>query len=253
MSGQGSFIWLELATTDIQGALAFYEDVIGWASQKFDGPMPYFVLSAGDVGIGGVMEQTPETKAASASPAWVGYVKADDVDTLTKKAIGLGAKSCVPPHDIPTVGRISMFGDPQGAVLATIKPAYPDRPMDDGRLPGHVIWHELLCNDVEQELRFYGELLGWATTRSFDMGPNGLYQIYGKDGREFGGMMKQPDGYPLGPHFLHYVRVADLDAAVERVKKGGGQVWMGPMAIPDGERIAQCVDPQGAAFALHGD
>jgi predicted enzyme related to lactoylglutathione lyase len=26
---------------------------------------------------------------------------------------------------------------------------------------------------------------------------------------------------------------------------------MGPMEIPGGDRIAQCLDPQGAAFALH--
>jgi predicted enzyme related to lactoylglutathione lyase len=35
------------------------------------------------------------------------------------------------------------------------------------------------------------------------------------------------------------------------VKAGGGQVLNGPMDIPGGDRIAQCLDPQGAAFALH--
>ncbi len=48
------------------------------------------------------------------------------------------------------------------------------------------------------------------------------------------------------------VRVDDLDDALERVKLNGGSVWSGPMAIPDGQRIAQCADPQGATFALHG-
>ncbi len=35
------------------------------------------------------------------------------------------------------------------------------------------------------------------------------------------------------------------------MKAGGGQVLNGPMEIPGGDRIAQCLDPQGAAFALH--
>jgi len=36
------------------------------------------------------------------------------------------------------------------------------------------------------------------------------------------------------------------------VKKGGGQVMHGPMEVPGGDRVAQCMDPQRAAFALHG-
>jgi predicted enzyme related to lactoylglutathione lyase len=31
----------------------------------------------------------------------------------------------------------------------------------------------------------------------------------------------------------------------------GGQVLNGPMEVPGGDIIAQCMDPQGAAFALH--
>jgi predicted enzyme related to lactoylglutathione lyase len=84
------------------------------------------------------------------------------------------------------------------------------------------------------------------------MGPNGTYHIYGKNGRDLGGMMQRPDGYPLPPHFLYYMHVGDLDGALERVTHGGGKVWMGPMAIPSGERVAQCADPAGAVFALHG-
>jgi predicted enzyme related to lactoylglutathione lyase len=248
MSGQGSFIWIELATSDVPAAIDFYKHVVGWNAQKFDGPMPYFVLDANGQGIGGVMGFTDEVRETR----WVGYVKADDVDALTKKAVALDAKTCVPPHDIPGVGRISMVADPQGAELAMIAPQGPDRPPPEQPSAGQVVWHELLCNDVERELRFYGDLLGWRQTGQFDMGPNGLYRIYGKDGRDFGGMMKRPQGYPLPPHFLHYVHVGDLDAAVERVKDGGGKVWMGPTQIPSGMRIAQGQDPQGAVFALHG-
>jgi predicted enzyme related to lactoylglutathione lyase len=54
------------------------------------------------------------------------------------------------------------------------------------------------------------------------------------------------------PHWLYYVKVDDLDAALERVKERGGQVLNGPMDVPGGDRVAQCLDPQGAAFALHG-
>ncbi len=243
---QGNFVWYELATTDVDGAMRFYGDVVGWGSERFGGPEPaYWIWKAGETGIGGVMRQ-------DGTPHWVGYVYVDDVDERGRKAAALGGSCCVPPHDIPTVGRIAVVADPQGAVIAMIKPHGPDRPPPAGPPAGHVVWRELLTDDPVAALRFYRELFGWQEIRALDMGSTGAYHIYGKGGRDFGGMMKRPTGYPLAPHFLHYVHVDDLDAAVERVRRAGGQVWMGPMPIPTGERIAQCADPQGAAFALHG-
>jgi hypothetical protein len=37
----------------------------------------------------------------------------------------------------------------------------------------------------------------------------------------------------------------------ETVKALGGKVLNGPMEVPGGDLIVQCLDPQGAAFALH--
>jgi len=45
--------------------------------------------------------------------------------------------------------------------------------------------------------------------------------------------------------------VDDLDAALQITKARGGQVLNGPMDVPGGDRVAQCLDPQGGAFALH--
>jgi predicted enzyme related to lactoylglutathione lyase len=51
--------------------------------------------------------------------------------------------------------------------------------------------------------------------------------------------------------WLYYVDVVDLDAAVGRATKRGAKLMNGPMEVPGGARIAQLMDPQGAAFALH--
>ena len=39
--------------------------------------------------------------------------------------------------------------------------------------------------------------------------------------------------------------------AAERVKASGGQVLNGPMEVPGGDLIINCLDPQGASFSLH--
>jgi predicted enzyme related to lactoylglutathione lyase len=50
--------------------------------------------------------------------------------------------------------------------------------------------------------------------------------------------------------WLYYINVEAIDAAVERVKAGGGQVINGPMEVPGGSWIINALDPQGAMFAL---
>ena len=83
------------------------------------------------------------------------------------------------------------------------------------------------------------------------MGPGGIYQIYGQSGAPLGGMFNKPAEMPGPPMWLYYVSVENVNDAVEKVAELGGQVLNGPMEVPGGDLIAQCVDPQGALFALH--
>ncbi len=115
----GKFSWCELMTTDVEAAKQFYADLLGW--QMNDMPMEgmtYTVLKAGAEEVGGMMAKPPE--AAETPPHWGCYVTVDDVDAVAKKAEALGAKTIVPPTDIPEVGRFYVFQDPQGAVLSLI-------------------------------------------------------------------------------------------------------------------------------------
>ena len=51
--------------------------------------------------------------------------------------------------------------------------------------------------------------------------------------------------------FIWYeLMTSDADAAAARVKQAGGTVVQGPMDVPDGSRVVQATDPQGAYFAL---
>jgi predicted enzyme related to lactoylglutathione lyase len=53
------------------------------------------------------------------------------------------------------------------------------------------------------------------------------------------------------PNWGIYFRVPDVNAAADSVKGNGGQVLNGPMEVPGGDMIVNCMDPQGAAFSLH--
>ena len=84
-----------------------------------------------------------------------------------------------------------------------------------------------------------------------DMGEAGVYQMFGRNGVVLGGMFNSSPAMPAPPGWLHYVLVDNVDRAVGAVASGGGQVLNGPMEVPGGDWIAQCMDPQGAMFAVH--
>mgnify|MGYP001823377870 FL=1 len=64
-------------------------------------------------------------------------------------------------------------------------------------------------------------------------------------------MFTKPAEMQGPPMWLYYISVPSVADAVEKIQQLGGQVLNGPMDVPGGDTIAQCMDPQGAVFALH--
>lgn len=250
---RGRFVWYELLTSDTKAAQDFYGSVVGW-TPKDSGMtgMEYILFHAGETMIAGLMALTDEMKQRGIPPNWTGYVYVDDVDASTQQAKDLGGKAWMEPHDIPGVGRFSVIADPQGAVISLFKPSGPeggpDAPMGT---PGHVGWNELYAVDWEKAYDFYSAMFGWQKSTPVDMGPMGTYQLFSHGGKDLGGMFNKPAEVPV-PCWLYYFNVDDIDAAQGRVTAGGGKVLNGPMQVPGGSWIIQCMDPQGAMFALVG-
>ena len=116
----GDFSWTELMTRDVVAAKKFYGELLGWTMDEMPmGEGVYTVLKAGDAGVGGIMAM-PGQVPPQVPAHWASYVTVDDVDAVAKKAAELGAKTIVPPTDIPGVGRFYTFQDPEGAVLSVI-------------------------------------------------------------------------------------------------------------------------------------
>lgn len=245
----GDFVWYELLTKDPKAAVPFYTDVVGWTTEAFQGgPMEYTMWVASQGTLGGTMPLPEQAAKMGAPPHWQANVSVTDVDAAVVKVKSLGGQVYSGPHDIPNVGRFAVIADPQGGVLSLFQPAGEMKPHDSSK-PGEFSWNELATTDAEAALKFYGELFGWTVLERMDMGPMGTYYIYGKDSNQLGGIMNKPKEMPVVA-WIHYILVADLDAAVAKAKARGANVVNGPMDVPGG-RVAQLVDPQGAFFALH--
>jgi uncharacterized protein len=116
----GAFVWNELAAKDPNQAVAFYTQ-LGFTEEKMDmGPMgTYHVLNSDGKGRAGVMK----TPMPEAPQAWMPYIQVKDVDATVAKATKLGAAVVAAPSDVPGVGRIAIFRDPQGGYTGLLKPA----------------------------------------------------------------------------------------------------------------------------------
>jgi predicted enzyme related to lactoylglutathione lyase len=245
------FVWYDLLTGDTKAAESFYAKVIWWDAQDSGVPdRPYTLLSAGPVMVAGIMPTPAEGPAAGKRPVWTGYVGVDDVDAYADRIKAAGGSICRPPEDIPHVGRFAIVSDPHGAVFALFSAASEPPPVPEpGATPGRIGWHELYCGDLDSDFAFYSDLFGWTKADAMDMGPMGIYQLFATGGAPNGGMMNRPPQIPA-PFWLFYFNVNAVDAAVERVKEGGGQIISGPMQVPGGSWIVQAADPQGAMFAF---
>jgi len=252
IDSHGRFVWYELMTTDTKAAKAFYAKVMGWEPRDASAPgMPYTLFTVGGETVCGLTDLRQQAGQARAVPKWIGYVGVDDVDVAADQVRRLGGAIYVPPTSVPGVSRFSVVADPQQATFVLFKLLRPgDQKSADPNAAGRVGWHELLAGDWERAFAFYSTLFGWQRADA-DSEAASTYQQFSAAGQTIGGMYTKPASVPL-PFWLYYFNTNDVDAAAKRVAAGGGRILEGPIGVPGGSRVARCLDPQGAMFALVG-
>ena len=125
----GSPFWYELHTSDVDGAIAFYRELVGWSTDALQmGPdMTYHLIVPEQVddeqaNAGGIMGMMQPHRESGEPSRWFTYFNVDDCEAAHARALELGATSVMEPHDIPGAGRSCWVSDPQGALIALMKP-----------------------------------------------------------------------------------------------------------------------------------
>jgi predicted enzyme related to lactoylglutathione lyase len=122
-TSEGTFLWDELVTSDVEAAKRFYAEVLAWTPSDMDmGEYVYTVFSSGEVMRAGALRTPPGVEAP---PSWTTYLAAGDVDATAARATELGGQVYREPWDVPTVGRLAILADPTGAVFGLYKPSGP--------------------------------------------------------------------------------------------------------------------------------
>jgi uncharacterized protein len=116
---------------------------------------------------------------------------------------------------------------------------------------GRFAWYELITTDAEAAKAFYTKVVGWGA-RDASV-PGRPYTLFTFGEVAVSGLMDLPeDARKMGgkPSWIGYVGVDDVDAAVDRVKRLGGAVYLPPTDVPNISRFSIFGDPQTARLAL---
>jgi predicted enzyme related to lactoylglutathione lyase len=247
---QGEFCWVDLSAKDLEAQTRFYEGLFGWTHMDLAtdvGPIyREFFAEGALVSAGSTMN--PELLTMGAPSQWLTYVAANDVDTLTQRAVDLGGQVSMPAMDVMDQGRMVGLMDPTGAPFMLWQ-AGEHRGAEKFMEAGALSWSELDTRDVERAKSFYADLLGWQFQEL--QGPPPYWQIE-IDGIGEGGIMAIGGDMPadMPSSWLVYFAVEDVNASAEKVRELGGRIFIGPTEVPGMLSYAVCVDPQGAVFAI---
>jgi predicted enzyme related to lactoylglutathione lyase len=110
----GAPTWNEIVTPDIDKALAFYAEVVGLGSKASEMAADYTTITnAAGEPVGGAMPPQME----GIPPHWNVYFNVEDADATAARIEELGGKAIAPNFDVPGVGRMGVFADPQGGMF----------------------------------------------------------------------------------------------------------------------------------------
>ena len=111
------FVHVELNTTDVGKAKAFYSRLFDWKLEDvpISGGETYTMINVGE-GTGGGMFKSK--MLAGAPPFWLAYVGVADVASSTRKARELGGKVVMDKTEVGEFGWMSLITDPTGATFA---------------------------------------------------------------------------------------------------------------------------------------
>ncbi|MBP6469377.1 MAG: VOC family protein [Chloroflexi bacterium] len=244
----GIFNWVDLSTTDIEGAKKFYSALFDWEAVDIpigDGAEYYTMFRLNGHNVAGGGSLPPEMQAQGIPPNWTSYVKHDNADAIAQKVTAAGGMLTVPPMDVMEEGRMMMALDPTGASFGVWQPK-DHIGAQVVNVPNALVWNELQTRDTEAARSFYGAVFGW----DYATDENG-YVMCKTDGRVQAGMMAMDDSWgDIPASWSVYFMTDDVEAKVAKVSELGGSILVPLTAAGEMGKFAVVQDPQGGVFTI---
>lgn len=237
--------WIDLSTSDLEGAQAFYGDIFGWEfidqGEEFGN---YVMISKNGKMVGGMMTRQDE----SVPVAWTVYLTTDDINATSHAVTAAGGQMVYEPVVVGDAGSMSVAKDPAGAFVGFWQPdQFGGFELDAAA--GAPCWFQIASTNFESSLEFYTGLFPNLTVGGMEM--EGMrYNTLQSNGQDVAGLMDAtwlPEGSPS--YWELVLGVENTDVAVATARKLGATILNEGLDTEWG-RMAALQDPQGALFAI---
>lgn len=223
---QGDIGYAWLSAPDPDRAADFYAAVLGWRYTPGRAP-----------GGRNVEGQSLPLGIGRGEPGWHLSYAVDDVAAAAERVRAAGGRAEEPEDR--AYGAAADAVDDQGVVFSLHRAGSGPRSAENGARPGDLSYLTLEVVDSGRARAFYGEVLGWTFS------PGGVADGWSPRGvSPMTGMHGGNERHSAVPMW----KVADVPAAVERVRAAGG-TSTDPEEKPYGV-TAECRDDQGVRFYL---
>jgi len=246
LSLPGKFIAFDLASPALSEQMAFYRSVFGWSYRTQPSDDGYALVLNDGQPIGGMFSYDPP-QGEQDGAVWVCLMSVTDVENAVRVAQANGGRLELGPADVPRRGRHALLRDPAGALFGALRSDSGDPP--DEEVPiGGFIWVDLFAREPDAMSRFYSALA------PYDVENRPVTESVSRTLLTAHGMPRAGivpvDEEANRAAWVPFVRVADVEATLERVIEGGGFTIVAPdPALLDG-KVAVFVDPNGAVTGV---
>jgi len=116
--------YFDLTVTDVEKAIRFFSEVLGWKFARLPMPYPYFRIEAGaetEFGIDGGIGAVADAPAAGGLPMTQVTIPAPDLDAIVEKVTASGGRIVEPKVPIPGIGWYATCAEPGGLKFGIIQ------------------------------------------------------------------------------------------------------------------------------------
>ncbi len=243
----GKFVWADLFTTDPVAATKFYSGLFGWTANTItqDGKA-YTVFSNGSRPVAGLAPRPPSNTQRPSR--WVAYIAVTKMSSTLKLVTKAGGQVRAEARDFPERGVQAIIADNEGSTIGLLQSSSGDS-ADAEPKPGDWNWFELYVKQPQVVAAFYRQVINYEMTPDLRTERKGDL-LLSSDGLARAGVAPLPEREDAKPGWLGVVRVENIDEALARTVKLGGEVLVSPRAVAYESRFAIIADSTGGTVGL---